>query len=1108
MKETASISILNPVEGEAHSSKGHDFSLEKIKSPAFILDANGLILKSNKESQTWLHTKLKEIKGKTILEIFPELNFHILQEIKHLYPGKSLTRDLKEVKLSFFSTQFNNSEAILLLASVKDPKWIGEFTERLNSEKRKDSLQKISKTKLKGLAADWKMETKELNAQLLLGELAQLSIQESNVIEFLDLAVELVSRRLDLELVYVEQIAQSIGAIDDIGEASWAGPKNQIETYKTITEWVNPIVLDSKAQLYLHDDEILEIIHTNTQEIEGKKPTCLLALPLIFQGESIGILGLISFSGKGKQADFEYYGLLIADLLAGILNKYRVQKQETIQNARLQKIAEHRGACCWSVSPNGTVTFFNQSFIDSVVNKGAGFGTKLTYPNQKESKTKIGFSDWEEEYNKAFEGAKVEFECQTVDAKGNIYWWEIRLIPISADGLGNEEVLGIAKDVTQNRNQQSEIKQKQTLYLELIDAFDDVYFQADRYGVIQTVTSGIEKICGLKPAQIVGTNIKSYLPTPDQFHKELVSLREGNLVTGLELCLEAEGGKEVWLIANLKPIHSSWNEWTGFEGIARDHSTVRLAQKGESQYKLEATDALKVKERFLANISHEIRTPLNGIMGMAQLLHDTHLKDSQKEYVEIIQRSGDTLVHILNHLIDLSEAETGEIVLKLTQVHLPDLVKGISRLYMDQARLKNIEFSYEIDPELLTVVIDETRMFQLLNNLISNSFKFTIEGHIKVRISKDLSVIGKELLIEVSDTGSGLSASEQVVIKQMLSSQNPEYAFQANKGGIGLLTTKLISDAMQGQFGFVSSEGIGSTFWIKMPVKQIDILEEKYPSVPLKAGFFEGYVPEVLLVDDNAINLKVAYEILVKAGCQVEVATNGEEAVDKVKSGFYNVILMDIQMPVMDGVTATHIIKGMDLNWNPNIIAMTAYCLKEDKMRFVEAGMDDFIAKPISADKILSKVKYWTEKSFGAAKPKSESDEDLAPVIKHLTIRGELESVFDFDVLKGLHKHLGDDILLDSIHEFAIETARMVTEMDAALLMEDLDVLKSHSHTLKGNAGTFGVNHLSAIAKEIEFDLKNNKIAALSKNVEKLREAANQFLKSYNLLHKSHEWKN
>jgi len=1108
MKEISTISVSNPIEAQATGADSQNFSLEKIKSPAFLLDLKGLVFKSNKEAQNWLHKPLKDVKGKAIFEIFPELNEHILQEINRLYPGKSLIRDLKEVRLSFFPTQFNSSAAILLLASVKDPKWIGEFTEKLNSEKRKEGLQKISKTKLKSLATDWKMETKELNAQLLLGELAQLSIQEPNAIEFLDLAVGLISKRLDLELVYVEQVAPSLGAIDDIGEPSWAGSKKHIENYRTISDWVNPIVLDSKTQLYLHDNEILEHINIMPGEKEDKKPTSLLSLPLNFQGDAIGILGLISFSEKGKQADFEYYGLLIADLLAGILNKYRVQKQETIQNARLQKIAEHRGAACWSVSSNGTVTFFNQSFIDSVVKKGGGFGTKLTYPNHKEGKTKIGFSDWEEEYNKAFEGRKVEFECQTLDSKGNIFWWEIRLVSISADGLGNEEVLGIARDVTQNRNQQTEIKQKQSLYLELIDAFDDVYFQADKYGVIQTVTSGIEKISGLKPEQIVGTNIKSYLPVPEQFHKELVSLRDGNLVTGLELCLEAEDGKEFWLIANLKPIHSSWNEWTGFEGIARDNSSVRLAQRSESQYKLEATDALKVKERFLANISHEIRTPLNGIMGMAQLLHDTQLKDSQKEYVEIIQRSGDSLVHILNHLIDLSEAETGEIVLRPSEVHLPDLVKGISRLYMDQARLKNIEFTYEIDSDLLSVVIDETRMFQLLNNLISNSFKFTVEGHIKARITKDLSVAGKELLIEVSDTGCGLSPSEQVVIKQMLASANPEYAFQATRGGIGLLTTKLISDAMQGQFGFVSSEGVGSTFWIKMPVQQIDILQEKYPAIPLNARFFEGYVPEVLLVDDNAINLKVAYEILVKSGCQVDVATNGEEAVDKVKRGYYHVILMDIQMPVMDGVTATHIIKGLDLNWNPNIIAMTAYCLKEDKIRFVEAGMDDFIAKPISADKILSKVKYWTEKSFGASKPKSEFEVENVPAVKHLTIKGELESVFDFDVLKGLHKHLGDDILLDSIHEFALETTRMLTEMDAALLMEDLDVLKSNAHTLKGNAGTFGVNHLSAIAKKIEFDLKNNKIAALSENLEKLREVANQFLKSYNLLNKSHEWKN
>ena len=177
----------------------------------------------------WLNKTSKEVKGKPIFDIFPELSEHVLQEINRLYAGKSLIRELKDVKLSFFPTLYNSSAAILLLASVKDPKWVGEFTEKLNSERRKEELKKVSNTKLKGLSADWKMETRELNAQLLLGELAQLSIQETNTFKFLDQAVGLISRRLDLELVYIEQVALSFGNLDEIGEVSWEGSKNQIE---------------------------------------------------------------------------------------------------------------------------------------------------------------------------------------------------------------------------------------------------------------------------------------------------------------------------------------------------------------------------------------------------------------------------------------------------------------------------------------------------------------------------------------------------------------------------------------------------------------------------------------------------------------------------------------------------------------------------------------------------------------------------------------------------------------------------------------------------------------------------------------------------------------
>jgi len=1108
MKEILTKSVIYSVDKQSSKSDNHDFSLDKIKSPALLLSAEGLVIKSNKEALFWLKKKSVEIKGSLVNEIFPELNTRLIMDLQNLYHGKSLVKDLKDVKLSFFPTHFNNSGAILLLASVKDPKLNGEFAEQLGADKRKESLHKISKLKLKGLSGEWKYGSKDINVQLLLGELAQLSIQENDINDFLDLSVELISNRLECELVYIEQIALSIDELSSIGEPSWAGQKTEIKKYKTITERINPLVLDSKAQLYLLDDKVLEVINPNEIKIEGKIPTGLLALPLVFQNDCIGILGLISFSEIRKQTEFEYYGLLIADLISGILNRYRIQKLEKQQNARLLKVAEHRGSASWSVSSNGTVIYFNQSFIDSVVHKGAGFGTKVSYPNSTSGFSRVGFSDWEEEYNKAFTGEIVEFECQSIDKKGNIYWWEVRLLPLSGEGFGIEEVLGFAKDVSQSRNQQSEIKENRTQYLDLIDAFDDVYFQADKLGIIQSVTSGIEKICGLKPEQVVGSNIKSYLALPDKFHIDLLSLRDGELVSGLELYIKSDSGNETWLTANLKPIHSSWNEWIGFEGIARDNFLVRQAQKSETQSKLEATDALKVKERFLANISHEIRTPLNGIMGMSQLLQDTQLIDSQKEYVEIILRSGDALLHVLNHLIDLSESETSKIVLKPNPVHLANLLMGVSRLYVEQARLKNIEFSYEIDPALSSIISDETRLFQLLNNLASNAFKVTNSGSVKIKISKEASVSGSNLLLEVSDTGSGLTISDQTVIKQMIASENPEYAFRATKGGLGLLTSKLIVDAMLGQFGFVSSPGTGTTFWVKIPLQEVELLEDKFPLVPFKTTFFDGFVPEVLLVDDNAINLKVAYEILVKAGCQVDVATNGEEAVDKVKGGFYHVILMDIQMPVMDGVTATNVIKGLDLKWDPAIVAMTAYCLKEDKIRFVEAGMDDFIAKPISADKILSKVKYWTEKSFGATKSDNESFQDSVFEIKYLTIRGELESVFDFATLKSLYKHLGDEILLDSIHEFALETERLLIEMDAAFLMQDFETLMRHAHTIKGNAGTFGVNQLSAIAKEMEFDLKNNKLAALTSQLEKLRETANQFLKSYNLLHKNHEWKN
>ncbi|HPI10550.1 MAG TPA: response regulator [Catalimonadaceae bacterium] len=1080
------------------------FSLDKIKSPAFLLNYEGAVLSANDEACYWLKKENTEIHSILITDVVEGMEMETLNEIHHLPPGKSLIKELPQGKLSFFPTRYEGNYAILALAVIKDPEWIAESEERKKLQKDKSGANIHDKAT--GSANYRHTGFQDVETKLLLGDLAQLALRENSAATFLKKGLELIRKKMGASSVFLEQVAQSFEEIQIVGETVWTDRPKTEPSFEWLAEKFNPLVLESKTHFILSDHDWDLVLETASpaKNTDSIRPSFLL-IPLLFQKEPIGILGIIKNDTLTDESDFEFKGLTIADVMAQILVHYRKQYAEWQLGQRIKKISEQQKQACWSVSDDGTVTYFNQAFIDAVVGKGANFGTRISYPRNKGIRQQIGFSDWEEEYNKAFTGEQIQFKWQSVDSQGNIFWWNVTLIPMEGSGLGYVEVLGIAEDISTEQLQQTAIQQHQTQYLELIDAFEDVYFQADKFGTITSISSAIEKLTGMGSQLFTGTNLSEYLISPGLFHKELVELREGNLVSGVELSMKDAEGKEVWLICNLKPRHTAWNEWVGFEGIARDNSAVRKAQWNESKSRLEATDALKVKERFLANISHEIRTPLNGILGMAQLLNDTHLDKEQSEYLQIIYKSGDALLHILNQLIDLSSAETGKIILKQTNVHLPTLLNGVTRLYADQARLKNIGFHTEISAELQNIVSDESRLYQLVNNLISNAFKFTIQGQIRLKAHMEELSGQAFVVIEVTDTGSGLSSSEQLSIQQLILSENPEYAFQATRGGLGLLTTKLISDALQGQLGFVSAPGSGSTFWVKFPLVKAENLVE----TPLFPGEkfirFDAQTPEVLLVDDNAVNLKVAYEILVKAGCKVEVATNGEEAVEKTKTGYFHVILMDIQMPVMDGVTATQIIKNLDLDYNPAIVAMTAYCLKEDKKRFVEAGMDDFIAKPISGDKILTKVKYWTEKSYFSSRYEESAGIQKTAVVSQ---RSELEAVFNFETLKSLLKHLGEDILLDSLDEFATETENMILEMNAALLLGDWQTLKSHAHTLKGNAGTFGVNKLSDLARDLENELKSDKIAAVQEKMEFITEAAKLFLTTYSLLSKNHEWKN
>lgn len=1089
--------------GSQNGFEKESLQLEQVKSPAMLLDTRGKILQSNKEACFWLGMEEEVLQQLSLKDWLTGADESLEKQLLEIVPGRSLQWQNEEAKCNFLPTLQNGRPAILVLIQVTHPEWIAASAKRREQEARRmtSMVRKAKKNKDAGF--------QDTATRILLGELAQMAHRERDLNSFLQMAADLISRSLEIEIIYIEQVAQTFEEIQLFSESIWGGSSILKQKVVGLMEQISQQVVQTRSHFLYNEPDISSDFGTDLTSSEENLQ--ILAAPLLFQDEMLGVLGFLSIKKEVSGSDFEFKGLTLADHLAFLISRFRERRNQTLQQQRILKYAETQSQAYWSVTASGSVTYFNKPFIDAVMQKGASFGTKILFQTQKGVRQQIGFSDWEDEYNKAFTGERVSFEWQSADHFGNIYWWNISLIPMETQGLGVDEVLGIAEDISQERQKDSALRIQETRYLELIDAFEDIYFQADKTGIITTISSAVRKITGLEPAEFIGSNFSQYLAGSAHFHKELVELREGKLVTGVELNFRSQDGKDHWMICNLKPRHSEWNEWLGFEGLARDNSAIKLANWNEKKSKSEADDALKIKERFLANISHEIRTPLNGIMGMVELLEDSKLDERQKEFTDIIKNSGHALLHVLNQLIDLSSAEAGKIVLRPHTVHLPSMLDGIQRLYSDQARLKNLDFQVELTSPFHTIKADENRLYQLVNNLVSNAFKFTISGKIAIRAFAESKDSKEYLVFEIKDSGSGLSANEQALMQQLLSSANPEYSFRATKGGLGLLTSKMIADAMQGSLAFVSAPGVGSTFWIRVPYQQPDEPEHllprmKVPGETRKTIAFKNYQPSVLLVDDNAVNLKVAHEILLKSGCKVEIATNGEEAVEKARTGFFHVILMDIQMPVMDGVVATEHIKNTDLNYNPYIIAMTAYCLKEDKKRFVEAGMDDFVAKPISGEKILTKVKYWTEKSLAQSQPQPEK---VGPNLKsRLTKKENLANVFDFEALRSLVKHVGDDILLESIHEFANETRQMMGEVEEALKAENWPLIRSHAHTLKGNAGTFGLKRLSTIARLLESDLKIDKLAALPRQLDELRAAAAQFLDCYTYLSKNNEWKN
>jgi CheY-like chemotaxis protein len=378
------------------------------------------------------------------------------------------------------------------------------------------------------------------------------------------------------------------------------------------------------------------------------------------------------------------------------------------------------------------------------------------------------------------------------------------------------------------------------------------------------------------------------------------------------------------------------------------------------QAKDRAEEMSQAKGEFLANMSHEIRTPMNGVIGTLQLLSDTELGPAQQEYVTTAHKSAHSLLTILNDILDLSKIEAGKLNIELIPLDLREIVSELVTLHAMTAEEKVIQLYADIDEQLPQVLIgDPTRIRQILANLISNALKFTEKGHVLIRI-RVLSREGNnaDIRMEVEDTGVGIQ--EEVIGKLFNEFTQADGSTTRKYGGtgLGLAIVKQLVEMMRGQFGVESVPGKGSTFWFEVPL-EISTEQSLRQSPDQELELKSELSGHVLLVEDNPINQMVAQKMLEKIGVESTLAADGQEALNMLEQGKFDAVLMDCQMPVMDGFEAARRIREQSLLSGLPVIAMTANVMEGDREKCLEAGMNDYIGKPVVQADLKKTLARW-----------------------------------------------------------------------------------------------------------------------------------------------------